>query len=58
MFYSKYKKHLNVALNVASMLIHFNENRSADAMVNWVDNQTLQHRNFKNAVNPWCRELF
>ena len=42
MFYSMYrnKMNLNVALNVAFMLSHFNEKRSGGAMVYWVDNQT------------------
>ena len=42
MLYSMYRKNLNVALNMAFMLSHFNENRSVGAMVYWVDNQTPQ----------------
>ena len=54
----KQKLNLNDALNVAFMLSHFNGNRSGGAMVYWVENQTLQPRNKKNALDLRSLALF
>ena len=49
----KQNMNLNVALNVASMWSHINEN-----MVYWIDNQTPRSYNQNNAFDLWAQTLF